>query len=178
MISSIVAVDQNWAIGKTNKETGKGELLFRLPKDLEWFKDYTLHKIVVMGYTTYLSLPKRPLKDRINVVLWDQATSLDCLEGCITFNNFNTLLNFIQIISKEIEVVICGGASIYNLFLPYYDKVLVTKVETAADTAEVYFPNLDKESNFIMVKKTSKRCDGINDQYITSVNYYLRKKTV
>ena len=145
MIKSIVAVDRNWAIGKINKKTGVGQLLFNISADLAYFKSNTLNKICIFGKATYDSLPKRPLPGRVNVVLWDKATSLDCLDGCITFNAFESLLNFVKILSKEYDVFICGGASVYKLFLPYYDEVLVTKVDAEDDEATAFFPNLDKE---------------------------------
>lgn len=68
MINGIVCVDKNFAIGKNNAE-GKPQLLFNISADMAYFKEKTLHNIVVMGYTTYLSLPKKPLSDRVNLVL-------------------------------------------------------------------------------------------------------------
>ena len=59
----IVAVSGDFAIGKDN------DLLFNLPSDLKYFKEKTINKVVVMGERTYMSLPKRPLKNRINIVL-------------------------------------------------------------------------------------------------------------
>ena len=130
MINGIVCVDKNWGIGKVDNN-GNGQLLFHLKKDMAFFKEKTTHNIVVMGFSTYLSLPEkfRPLPNRINIVLYDKATSLDCLPGCITFNNFEALLNFVKILSTEYEVYVSGGMSIYKLFQPYYDQVFVNKVE-------------------------------------------------
>jgi dihydrofolate reductase len=148
MIKGIVCVDKNWAIGKVNKETGVGQLLFNIPADLKYFKEKTNHNIVVMGKATYDSLPKKPLPNRVNIVLWDKATSLDCLDNCITFNNFDALLKFVKILAKEYDVFVCGGASIYRLFLPYYDEVLATVVEAEDLEATAFFPNLDENENF------------------------------
>ena len=148
MIKSIVAVDRNWAIGKINKKTGVGQLLFNIPADLAYFKSNTLNKICIFGKATYDSLPKRPLPNRVNIVLWDKATSLDCLDGCITFNAFEPLLSYVKILSKEYDIFICGGASVYKLFLPYYDEVLVTKVDAEDDEATAFFPNLDEEDSY------------------------------
>ena len=160
MIKSIVAVDRNWAIGKINKKTGVGQLLFNIPADLAYFKSNTLNKICVFGKATYDSLPKRPLPGRVNIVLWDKATSLDCLEGCITFNAFEQLLNFVKILSKEYDVFICGGASIYKLFLPYYDEVLVTKVDAEDKEATAFFPNLDEEDSYCISEELGGGEDG------------------
>lgn len=146
MIKGIVCVAKDWAIGKVNKETGMGELLFNLPVDMKFFKENTKHNIVVMGYSTYLSLPKRPLPNRVNIVLWDKAPfPIETKDGVIFFNNFDALLNFVKILSKEYDVFICGGASVYKLFLPYYDEILVTKVDAEDKEATAFFPNLDNE---------------------------------
>ena len=146
MINGIVCVDNHWGIGKNNG------LLFNLPADMKFFRETTKHNIVVMGYSTYLSLPKRPLPNRVNIVLWDKATSIDCLENCITFNTFDSLLNFIKILAKEYEVYICGGASVYKLFLPYYDRVLVTHVNAVDNEATAFFPNLEEDKSYHIEK--------------------------
>ena len=140
MIKGIVCVAKDWGIGKANG------LLFNLPADMKFFRETTKHNVVVMGYSTYLSLPKRPLPNRVNVVLWDKAPlPVETKEGVIFFNNFEALLSFVKILSKEYDVFICGGASVYKLFLPYYDEVLVTKVDAEDKEATAFFPNLDKE---------------------------------
>lgn len=154
MIKGIVCAAKDWGIGKSNG------LLFNLPADMKFFRETTKHNIVVMGYSTYLSLPKRPLPGRVNVVLWDKATSLDCLEGCITFNAFEQLLNFVKILSKEYDVFICGGASVYKLFLPYYDEVLVTKVDAEDKEATAFFPNLDEEESYYISKELGSGIDN------------------
>ena len=60
----IVAVARDWGIGN------KGELLFNVPEDMEFFKKTTLNKVVVMGRKTLLSLPGgTPLKNRTNIVM-------------------------------------------------------------------------------------------------------------
>ena len=64
----IVAVADDWAIGV------KGGLPWHLSEDLKYFKEKTKGFPVIMGRTTYFSLPFRPLKGRKNIVLnlgWD-----------------------------------------------------------------------------------------------------------
>lgn len=162
MIKGIVCVSAiNWGIGKNNG------LLFNIPADMKFFRETTKHNVVVMGYSTYLSLPKRPLPNRINIVLWDKATSLDCLDGCITFNAFEPLLNFVKILSKEYDVFICGGASVYKLFLHYYDEVLVTKVDAEDKEATVFFPNLDEEESYCISEELGSGIDnGIGYKFL------------
>ena len=66
-ISIIVAIAQNFAIGKNN------DLLFHLPKDLKRFKQITTGHPVIMGRNTLLSLPKGALPNRRNIVITDNA---------------------------------------------------------------------------------------------------------
>ena len=63
MISTIVAVDNNWGIGFN------GDLLEHIPEDLKYFKELTSGNIVVMGRKTWDSLPKKPLPNRFNIVI-------------------------------------------------------------------------------------------------------------
>ena len=63
MISAIVAVDNNWGIGYN------GDLLLSIPDDLKRFKAITIGHNVVMGKNTWESLPKKPLPNRINIVI-------------------------------------------------------------------------------------------------------------
>ena len=63
-MKAIVAVDLNWGIGYNC------ELLEKIPEDMKQFKEKTLGKVIVMGRTTFESLPnKKPLEKRTNIVL-------------------------------------------------------------------------------------------------------------
>lgn len=169
MIIGVVCTDQNYGIGKTNKETGKGELLFKLKKDMEFFQDITKEAgFVVFGENTYLSLPKRPLKDRVNIVLCPEGREY---EGCICFHDFDKLLAFVQIVAKRFNVCICGGAMLYVSFLKYYDEININKV-FADGNAEVFFPNIDKHPEFEIVHKPRPVEDN---GYMTQLFVYRRK---
>lgn len=169
MIIGVVAVDSKFGIGKTNTETGKGQLLFKLRKDMEFFQDITKKAgIVVFGENTYLSLPKRPLKNRVNVVLCQEGHEY---EECLCFHSFDKLLNFVQVMTKRFDVCICGGAMLYKSMLPYYDEIFVNKVNADGE-AEVFFPNLDEHPDYEPKQYFPKIEDsGYETQLIT----YVRK---
>lgn len=67
MLSIIVAIDENYGIGR------KGDLLCHLPNDLKHFKEITSGHPVIMGRKTYMSLPRRPLPNRRNIVISQHA---------------------------------------------------------------------------------------------------------
>lgn len=151
MIIGIVAVDSKWGIGKNN------DLLFNLKSDMEFFKSMTTGNIVCMGYNTFLSLPKqKPLPNRVNVVLCPADVDL---ENCICFHTFDEMLHFIQIMAKQFDVYIMGGAMFYKSMLPYYDKVAVTKVQADGD-AEVFFPNLDTDDRYVCFAESEDTVEG------------------
>ena len=74
-ISIIVAIAENYAIGKDN------DLLWHISDDLKRFKRLTTNHPVIMGKNTFYSLPFRPLPKRTNIVLSDKAGEL--IEGCV-----------------------------------------------------------------------------------------------
>ena len=170
MIIGICCVDNNWGLGRTNKETGKGELLFKLRKDMEFFQDITKKAgIVVFGENTYLSLPKRPLKDRVNVVLCQEGHEY---EGCLCFHSFDKLLNFVQVMAKRFDVCICGGGMMYKSMLPYCDEVIVNKVKAIDPETTVFFPNMDEKKDFVVSKIDEVQIDN---GYETQFYVYERK---
>jgi len=62
-INLIINRDNNNIIAVDN------ELPYHIRDDMKWFQKHTLHNIIVMGYNTWKSLPKKPLKNRFNVVI-------------------------------------------------------------------------------------------------------------
>ena len=138
MIIGIVAVDENWGIGKDN------QLLFHIKEDMKFFKEKTINNIVCMGKNTFLSLPmQQPLKDRKNVVLSSNST----FDNCINVHSFEELLEYIN--KQKTDVYIIGGAQLYKAMLPYYDKIYVTKV-FAEKEADAFFPDLSQNNSYII----------------------------
>ena len=139
MLNAIVCVDNNWSIGKDN------DLLFSLPKDMNYFKVMTSNSIVVCGRKTLDSFPDgKPLKNRSTICLCSKAHNRD---DCYCINDFEDALKLVKELSKTKDVWIIGGQSIYNLFLEHVDRVYVTKVKANGD-GTVFFPNLDTNGDF------------------------------
>lgn len=133
-MKAIVAVDQNWGIGCI------GKLLAHIPEDLNYFKQQTLGKVVVMGRETLETLPgKRPLPGRTNIVLTGNAAYETPCRIC---DSMESALELIKTYKDE-DVFIIGGEQIYEQFLPYCNEVYVTKIDNAF-LCDKHFPNLDK----------------------------------
>jgi len=143
MLKMIVAADNNWAIGKNNG------LIYNLKQDMKHFKSTTEFSIVVMGYKTFLSLPKqKPLKNRINVVLCSEGHDAP---GCIVYHDFDEMIHDITIAAEIVDVYIIGGATLYAKTIDYVDEVILTKIDASCEDATAFFPDLNKKNNFEIV---------------------------
>lgn len=140
----ILNCDKNLGIGKNNN------LLFHLPKDMKFFKQKTLNKIVVMGHNTLLSLPNgKPLPNRTNIVLSSKISPSQAKsEGYISVKNLSELFETLKNYNSD-DVFVIGGAKIYQTLLPYCSKIYLTKVDSDGN-ADKFFYNIDQLANWKM----------------------------
>jgi dihydrofolate reductase len=133
MISIIVAIAENYAIGK------KGDLLCHMPEDLKHFKAITSGKTVMMGERTFLSLPKHPLPNRRNIVLTDVAGKT--FEGAETVYSIDEMVNCIN--GEEEEAFVIGGGMVYRQMMERADKLYITHIHHSWPDADTFFPEID-----------------------------------
>lgn len=134
MLSLIVAVDDNFLIGNGNC------LPWYEPTDLKYFKKITLHKAVLMGYNTYLSIINRngkALPKRKNYVLTEEK---QISGGGIIVTDLEKLLKEYQ--NEELFVI--GGKMVYENMLSRVDKLYLTRVKGTYE-GNVYFPKIPFE---------------------------------
>jgi dihydrofolate reductase len=139
-VSLIVAVDEQFGIGKNN------DLMWHLPSDMRFFKETTTGHIVVMGRKNYESIPERfrPLPNRENVVLsrWEDFQAPNC-------KIFSSLQACLERYADETErtVFIIGGGQIYReaLDMNCVSELFITQVHHTYD-ADVFFPKIDFSS--------------------------------
>ena len=150
---AILHCDRKWGIGKNN------DLMFRLKKDMKFFRSTTIGKVVVMGSNTLLSFPKgKPLQKRTNIVLWPGGDKERAKrDGFLMVESLEELFEAIKGYDED-DVFVIGGAMMYHTLLPYCTEVLLTKVD-ADGGAEAFFDNLDQLDNWTMVSSS----DPIDD---------------
>ncbi len=140
----VVAVDKQRGIGR------KGELPWKLPADMEYFKNLTgvsttpgKRHAVIMGRKTWESLPDayRPLPNRLNVVLTTQE-SLDVAEGVLVANRFGAALGLLQVQEDIDRVFVIGGGVLYAEALQHEacGELYVTHVGQEFE-CDVFFPD-------------------------------------
>lgn len=132
-ISFLVAMDLDRLIG------ADGDLPWRLPDDMGWFREKSLGKPIIMGRKTYESIPDkfRPLPQRHNIVMTQNeayeapgTTVVHSVEGALAAAG------------DVPEIIIGGGSKIYELFLPYVNRIYLTVVN-GRYPGDTYLPNID-----------------------------------
>lgn len=128
------------AIGK-NRELGKGnELLWHIPDDLKRFKELSKGHPVILGRKTFESIIAalgKPLPGRTSVVI-TRDTSWN-YPGAIVATSVEEALEKAKQVPGSEEIIIAGGAQIYELALPFTDTLHLTIIEDTKD-ADSFFP--------------------------------------
>jgi dihydrofolate reductase len=132
MLSIIVAISENYAIGKS------GDLLCYLPEDLKHFKALTTGATVVMGKKTFFSLPRRPLPNRRNIVLTRDTTFT--YENTEVAHSIEELLN---IVDGNEQVFIIGDGEVYRQFMPIVNELQITHIHHKWEDADTFFPEIN-----------------------------------
>jgi dihydrofolate reductase len=140
-----MAVTAIAAIGK-NRELGKGnELLWRIPDDLKRFRDLSRGHPVIMGRKTFDSIIAalgKPLPGRTSVVVTRDAGWT--YPGVVTAVSIEDALKKANEAPGADDIIIAGGAQIYELALPFTDKLSLTLIDDTKD-ADTFFPPYEHE---------------------------------
>lgn len=160
-ISLIVAMDQHRVIGKNN------DIPWRIPKDWEYVKQTTEGYAIILGRKNLESIG-RALPNRRNIVLTrNRKFSFPNCEVA------HSLEEVFELCKDEEEIFVFGGEEIYRLFLPYVNKMYITKIhhEFKGDT---HFPEVDL-SEWTEVSVT-KGITNKENPYTYYFHVYERKK--
>ncbi|MBD3155717.1 MAG: dihydrofolate reductase [Candidatus Aenigmarchaeota archaeon] len=132
----IAAVARNNVIGKD------GDIPWHIPEDLKHFRDETSGFPVIMGRKTYESLPKKPLKGRLNIVL-TRRKDYKPGKGVVVKNSLKEAIEYCEK-KNYVRAFIGGGASIYKQALSFADKLDITRVHKDYE-GDTYFPEIDPD---------------------------------
>lgn len=145
MISLIVAMDNNCLIGKEN------DLPWRLPADLQYFKQTTTGHTIVMGRKTFESIGK-PLPNRNNVILTGNKDYHH--EGVKVIHSVDELVS----LEGESELFVIGGATVYEQTMHVATRLYVTHIDEVFE-GDTYFPKIDSS-----VWREVSRKQGVKDE--------------
>ena len=147
-MKAIVCVDKNWGIGKD------GDLLFHIREDLQNFKKVTTGHPIIYGRKTLETFPgKKPLPGRDNYIL-SRDKNLE-VEGA-------TVIHSIEELPDIPDLIVIGGASVYEQLINYCNSAIVTLVDEEVEGADAFFPNLEEKEGWLRQKNGPwlKSADG------------------
>lgn len=143
-IALIAAMAHHRVLGKDNK------MPWHLPADLAYFKKVTFGKPIVMGRKTFDSLG-RPLPGRRNIVITRQKNlsipGVECL---------NSLEQALDLLKNEAEIMIIGGATIFEQALPIADELYLTYIDLDCE-GDTFFPEFNEQDFIIASQEAHKR---------------------
>jgi dihydrofolate reductase len=128
-VSIIVSMSRNNVIGKD------GNLPWNIPEDLKWFKRKTTGHSIIMGRKTFESIG-RVLPSRKNIII-SRRSNFE-VQGADIFYSIEDALNELRDRGED-EVFIIGGAQIFEVSLPYTDRIYLTLIHGEFD-GDTFFP--------------------------------------
>lgn len=169
----IGAMSKNNCVGKNNS------LPWRIPSDLQFFKQNTERKTIIMGWNTYLSLHQRPLPNRKNIVLVKDDFKVDDLKGYNTdgflFLTYSEILDY-ELSMPEMEFFVIGGPKTWDLFRGKYNKAIISKVQVDVGDGDAF---VDEKCFEGLVLRNSANppmdLDISSDDYRYMIWYYQKK---
>lgn len=157
IISLIVAIAKNRAIGKDNK------LLWYIPEDLKRFKKLTTGHAIIMGRKTFESIGK-PLPNRTNVIITHDPVYR--AEGCIVAHSIEEAIYKAKSFENN-EIFIIGGGQIFEQALPLADKLYVTILEKEYHDADSFFPEYPNFKKIVLQEESEY--EGIKYRFLELV---------
>jgi len=157
----VVAVAENGVIGQGNA------IPWRLKSDMQRFKRLTIGKPVVMGRKTFQSLPK-PLVGRTNIVL-TRDTAFEA-NGALVTTSFAHAYDAARgdaLRRFATEIVVIGGAEVYNQWMPHADRLEITEVHKRIDGEVRFEPDLSGFEESARVLNRATDGDSADYSYVT-----------
>lgn len=158
-MNAIVAVDENWGIGRG------GDQLCYISADLKRFKALTTGHPVILGRKTLATFPGgRPLPGRRNLILSRDPNFT--VEGAEVYHDMASLLA-----AAPADSFVIGGGSVYRALLSHCETVYVTKIMSTYE-ADTFFPDLDADPAWQVAEREEPlEENGLQFKYLT----YRRK---
>ncbi|MDB4942442.1 MAG: Dihydrofolate reductase [Labilithrix sp.] len=148
-LSLVVAMADDRAIGKD------GQVPWRIPEDLRFFKNVTMGHAIVMGRKTWDEVG-RPLPGRRNLVV--SRTPGLRLEGAEVFGSLEEAVMAAR--ASDPEPFVIGGSHLYAAALPIATRLYLTEVHRTVEGADTFFPPFDR-SEWREVERRAAETEGV-----------------
>lgn len=143
----IAAVCDGRGIGYNNK------LIWRIPADMQHFKELTLGNVVIMGRKTYESIGK-PLNCRNNIVITSHEFPVNDYDNLWTVRSLEEAYELAEDLDGE-KIFVIGGGQLYEAAMPNADILDLTEINFLPNNVDTYFPEIDV-NEWLPVKRTER----------------------
>lgn len=163
MIKMILCTDVNNGIGNNNS------IPWHSSADFRHFKNETIGETVIMGYNTFLSLGKKPLPNRTNIVIDTKCIEIEPQDNLqvLALDSYDDLKEYF---STNPDVIIIGGSKVYAECIKYCDLIIKSTIHGNYECDrffDIHSYGIDFEV------KSSKTLEDD-----TKVEYFVRKQNV
>ena len=167
-ISMIVAMSENRVIGR------RGTLPWWLSADLKRFKKLTTGHPIIMGRKTFESIGK-PLPDRTNIVV-SRAQGFEPCQGVTLARSLEDAIRLAAAAPNidPAEVFIIGGSAMYESGLALADRIHLTRVHTAIDDGDTFFPPFDDADTWRLVETGARNDPDEHNEFAYTFERYER----
>ncbi|MCL1996950.1 MAG: dihydrofolate reductase [Defluviitaleaceae bacterium] len=148
MLSCIAAVGQNNELGKN------GKLPWHIKEDLQYFKETTLGKTIIMGRVTFESLPQ-VLPDRKHIVITQNPNFFVNDRRVEVLHSIEDLKDLENRFVGEEEAFVIGGGQIYSALLPMCKRLYITRIHKNFD-ADTHFPHINPNKLTLLSQSQKK----------------------
>ena len=143
IFKAIAAMASNHVIGNN------GKLPWHIPEELQWFRQTTLHQILLMGRKTFESMGCRPLPYRTTYVLSSQKISYEGIRAITSIDELSDL---------QETIWLCGGTHIYEQFLPLCSELFLSVIHKPYE-GDAFFPEFEHLFKKQSILKTTEVFD-------------------
>jgi len=161
-ITMIAAMDEQRAIGKD------GELPWSMPRDEAFLYDEIRGKTLLTGRTSYESNQGSTLYDDCREVILLTSQRDYRAEGASIAHSIEEALTLTREGDND-ELMIMGGATVYERLLPYADQLTLTIIHTIIG-GDTFFPAFQPES-WNEIWREPHRADAENPYDFTFIKY-------
>ncbi len=157
IVSQIVAIGEDREMGKNNDlPWGRA-----LPTDMKRFREKTRGHVVIMGRRTFESMQSNPLPYRINIVITREKDYKP--EGIVIKHSIEDAIEEAKK-TEQTEIFVIGGAQIFEVAMPYTDKIYLTKIAAKFPDADTFFPDYSAFKKEVYREKVSE--NGYDYEFI------------
>jgi len=166
----IVAVSVDGVIGIDDK------IPWRIPEDFKHFRETTMGNMLLVGATTFKTLPPKAHEGREFIILNSgDFISIDKNKGYYQFKKLETVLELLDNGRNDFnKVYIIGGASIYEALIDYSDEVIITWVNKTYPEGNKRFPITKLFTNFVAVDDDDTGWLESKNNYEYRIRRYIR----